>query len=84
MTCAIELPAMAHQWRRRFAPLIAGALRIYPWRRGDEERFWYEGNWQSLCKACHDRKTGRGEYQHPLPVRFGCRRFCTTVGLTAR
>lgn len=25
--------------------------------RGDEELFWDERNWQSLCKKCHDRKT---------------------------
>ena len=28
--------------------------------RGDEKLFWDEGNWQPLCKACHDRKTGTG------------------------
>ena len=28
--------------------------------RGDEQLFWDEGNWQPLCKACHDRKTGSG------------------------
>ena len=27
--------------------------------RGNEELFWNESNWQSLCKSCHDRKTGR-------------------------
>ena len=25
--------------------------------RGDPTLFWDEGNWQSLCKKCHDRKT---------------------------
>ena len=25
--------------------------------RGDRELFWDEGNWQPLCKKCHDRKT---------------------------
>lgn len=25
--------------------------------RGDEKRFWDEGNWQALCKSCHDSKT---------------------------
>lgn len=29
--------------------------------RGDAGLFWDEGNWQSLCKRCHDRKTGRGQ-----------------------
>ena len=28
--------------------------------RGDETLFWDESNWQSLCKKCHDRKTGKG------------------------
>jgi len=28
--------------------------------RGDERLFWDEANWQPLCKACHDRKTGSG------------------------
>ena len=27
--------------------------------RGDPKLFWDTGNWQSLCKPCHDRKTGR-------------------------
>ncbi|WP_337513237.1 HNH endonuclease [Ruminococcus sp.] len=26
--------------------------------RGREQLFWDESNWQALCKACHDRKTG--------------------------
>lgn len=25
--------------------------------RGDPKLFWDQGNWQSLCKQCHDRKT---------------------------
>lgn len=25
--------------------------------RGDEALFWDEGNWQALCKPCHDSKT---------------------------
>ena len=25
--------------------------------RGDQELFWNQSNWQSLCKSCHDRKT---------------------------
>lgn len=25
--------------------------------RGNKELFWDEGNWQGLCKSCHDRKT---------------------------
>ena len=26
--------------------------------RGDEILFWNQDNWQSLCKPCHDKKTG--------------------------
>jgi len=26
--------------------------------RGDPVKMWSEANWQSLCKPCHDRKTG--------------------------
>lgn len=29
--------------------------------RGDEHLFWDTRNWQSLCKSCHDQKTGSGE-----------------------
>ncbi|WP_324696571.1 HNH endonuclease [Candidatus Thiothrix phosphatis] len=29
--------------------------------RGDKRLFWDEGNWQSLCKPCHDKKTGAGQ-----------------------
>lgn len=28
--------------------------------RGDTRLFWLTANWQSLCKPCHDAKTGRG------------------------
>ena len=28
--------------------------------RGDDQLFWDEANWQALCKACHDKKTGSG------------------------
>jgi 5-methylcytosine-specific restriction protein A len=27
--------------------------------RGDEKLMWDESNWQSLCKPCHDKKTGK-------------------------
>ncbi len=27
--------------------------------RGDKALFWDRGNWQSLCKPCHSRKTAR-------------------------
>lgn len=25
--------------------------------RGDQKLFWNRGNWQALCKPCHDKKT---------------------------
>lgn len=28
--------------------------------RGDMNLFWDERNWQSLCRDCHDEKTGSG------------------------
>lgn len=28
--------------------------------RGNDALFWDTNNWQSLCKDCHDRKTGSG------------------------
>lgn len=28
--------------------------------RGDQALFWDSGNWQPLCKRCHDVKTGGG------------------------
>jgi len=28
--------------------------------RGNKALFWDEGNWQPMCKSCHDRKTGEG------------------------
>jgi len=36
--------------------------------RGDRELFWDQSNWQALCKAHHDKKTGledsRPTYQY--------------------
>jgi 5-methylcytosine-specific restriction protein A len=29
--------------------------------RGDLVLFWDQANWQALCPACHNAKTGRGE-----------------------
>lgn len=27
--------------------------------KGDQKLFWDTGNWQALCKQCHDKKTAR-------------------------
>jgi 5-methylcytosine-specific restriction protein A len=27
--------------------------------RGNPQLMWSEGNWQSLCKRCHNKKTGK-------------------------
>lgn len=27
--------------------------------KGDQTLFWDSGNWQSLCKSCHSKKTAR-------------------------
>ena len=45
----------------------SGALRLTPAtvvdhivpHRGDMKLFWDSSNWQSMAKACHDRKTAR-------------------------
>ena len=43
---------------KRLAPATV-VDHIIP-HRGDMRLFWDENNWQPLCKACHDRKTGSG------------------------
>ena len=27
--------------------------------KGDEVLFWDEGNWQSMCRTCHNKKTAK-------------------------
>ncbi|QMV26846.1 hypothetical protein GRI33_07920 [Brucella sp. BO3] len=29
--------------------------------RGNQQLFWWRGNWQALCKPCHDRHKQRQE-----------------------
>lgn len=43
---------------------------IWP-HRGDPGLFWDQGNWQSLCAACHSRKTAAedGGFGHAARVR---------------
>lgn len=38
--------------------------------RGNNELFWDESNWQSLCKRCHDKKTGREDSKPMYNYRF--------------
>lgn len=35
--------------------------------RGDQELFWNEDNWQSLCKPCHDGQKAREERGSATP-----------------
>ena len=35
--------------------------------RGNEALFWDESNWQSMCDACHSRKTATEETQDVKP-----------------
>ena len=41
----------------RLAPATVVDHRVP--HRGDQKLFWNEGNWQGLCKPCHDAKTAR-------------------------
>jgi 5-methylcytosine-specific restriction protein A len=62
----------ARLWWLRQHPLCAECARegvvraadvvdhVVP-HRGDEVLFWDVDNWMSLCKRCHDRKTGAGK-----------------------
>ncbi len=34
--------------------------------RGNQELFWDEGNWQALCKACHDGAKAQEEARDGL------------------
>jgi 5-methylcytosine-specific restriction protein A len=42
--------------------------------RGDQRLFWDMGNWQALCKKCHDKKTRTEdqyqEYKYQPPGRI--------------
>ena len=42
----------------RQSEVVAAVVVDHIWpHKGDRALFWDRGNWQSLCKACHDRKT---------------------------
>lgn len=43
--------------RKRVTPAVLVDHRIP--HKGDQRLFWDSGNWQSMAKACHDRKTAR-------------------------
>lgn len=38
--------------------------------KGDERLFWDKGNWQALCKFCHDSVKKREENGRAMPI-FG-------------
>ncbi|WP_340080684.1 HNH endonuclease [Streptococcus agalactiae] len=38
--------------------------------RGDQDLFWNQTNWQSLCKSCHDRKTKTADRYVEYTYRF--------------
>jgi 5-methylcytosine-specific restriction protein A len=40
--------------------VIAKAVDHKKPHRGDQVLFWLRTNWQGLCTACHNAKTGRG------------------------
>lgn len=48
-----------HEREGRYVPATV-VDHVIP-HRGDHGLFWDEGNWQALCKGCHDAKTGSGE-----------------------
>ena len=39
--------------------------------RGDWSLFWQQGNWQALCKPCHDRKTASEDGGYRQVTRHG-------------
>lgn len=45
------------QCRKRGVYVKADVVDHIRPHRGDPILFWDESNWQSLCKACHDKKT---------------------------
>ena len=69
---SLIIPAMDQSTdlgRWAFAPAVGGFWlgilflllldHIIP-HRGDQRLFWDQTNWESLCKGCHDKKTGSG------------------------
>jgi len=55
-----QAPVMSQCFDERRVTLGAHVDHIVP-HRGDRALFWDElGNWQTLCTACHSRKTSAG------------------------
>ena len=52
-------PLCTECWKKGMLTPATVVDHIIP-HRGDDKLFWDESNWQPLCKACHDRKTGSG------------------------
>lgn len=55
-----ENPLCMECAKHRHTTLATVVDHITP-HRGDMVKFWDTGNWQALCKPCHDTKTGKGE-----------------------
>lgn len=61
--------------RKRVTPAVLVDHRVP--HRGDMKLFWDSSNWQSMAKACHDRKTatedgGFGNAPRASIAPFGC------------
>ena len=49
--------------------------------KGDMDLFWDEGNWQSLCEPCHNKKTAREDGAFGNPAGSKDMGGCNSSGL---
>lgn len=55
-----QTPVLSRCFRERVTTIADVVDHVVP-HRGDPALFWDElGNWQSLCSACHSRKSSAG------------------------
>lgn len=45
--------------KKQGAVTVADVVDHIKPHEGNEELFWFESNWQALCKCCHDKKTAK-------------------------